>query len=47
MKNLENITTYLDKVIIGQILADGYVEKTGSNCRLSFSFGTNYKEYAN
>ena len=46
MKNVKDITTYLEKVIIGQILADGYVEKTGINCRLSFSFGTNYKEYA-
>lgn len=44
---MKNITNYINKVIIGQILADGHVEKTGKNCRLSFSFGTNYQEYAN
>lgn len=44
---MKTITYYLDKVIIGQILADGHVEKTGKNCRLSFSFGTNYEDYAN
>lgn len=40
------ISNYLNKVIIGQLLADGYVEKIGINCRLSFSFGTNYQPYA-
>ena len=44
---MTTITQYLHKVIIGQILADGHVEKTGKNCRLSFSFGTAYFDYAN
>ena len=37
---------YLHKVIIGQLLADCYVERTSKNCRLSFSFGAKYKLYA-
>lgn len=44
---MKTITNYLEKVIIGQILSDGYVERTGVNCRLSFSFGGAYLEYAN
>lgn len=44
---MKTITNYIEKVIVGQILADGYVERTHTNCRLSFSFGTDYKEYAN
>lgn len=44
---MKHITEYLHKVIIGQILADGHVEKTGKNCRLCFSFGAPYLEYAN
>ena len=42
---MKNYNKYLNKVIIG--LADGYVEKTGKNCRLSFSFGADYFDYAN
>lgn len=42
---MKTITQNLHKVIIGQILADG--ERTGKNCRLSFSFGTTYLEYGN
>lgn len=44
---MKKITYNLNKIIIGQILADGHVEITGKNCRLSFSFGTAYQEYAN
>lgn len=40
------INNYLNKVIIGQLLADGHVEQTGKNCRLSFSFGSTYLIYA-
>jgi len=41
------INNSFNKIILGQILADGYVERTGKNCRLSFSFGTNSLDYAN
>lgn len=41
------MTNNLHKVILGLLLADGYVERTGRNCRLSFSFGTPYLDYAN
>lgn len=44
---METISLYFHKVIIGQILADGHVERTGKNCRLSFSFGTAYLLYGN
>lgn len=36
----------LHKIIIGQLLADAHIELIAKNCRMSFSFGTNYKEYA-
>ena len=34
------------KIIIGQILGDAHIEKIKTNCRMSFSFGTNFQEYA-
>lgn len=45
MKNM-NITNYTKKVLLGQLLADGNIEKIGKNCRLSFSFGSSYRNYA-
>ena len=34
------------KIIIGQILGDAHIEKIKTNCRMSFSFGTSFQEYA-
>ena len=41
------MTKLLRKIIIGQILGDAHIEKIMTNCRMSFSFGTAFQEYAN
>lgn len=48
-KNIKQLTNYLHKVVLGQLLADGHMEKIGigKNCRLSFSFGTPHFNYGN
>lgn len=40
------MTKFQRKIIIGQILGDAHIEKIKTNCRMSFSFGSNYQEYA-
>lgn len=40
------MTNFQREMIIGQILGDAHIEKVTKNCRLSFSFGTAYQEYA-
>jgi hypothetical protein len=40
------MTQFQRKIIIGQILGDAHIEKIMTNCRMSFSFGTNFQEYA-
>lgn len=37
------------EILIGQILGDAHIEKgkSAKNCRISFSFGRNYYDYAN
>lgn len=41
------MTNMINKIIIGQILGDGHIEKVRKNCRISFSFGQHYLDYAN
>ena len=36
----------IHSIIIGQILGDAHLEKVYKNCRISFSFGNKYKDYA-
>ena len=39
----------IHEILIGQILGDAHIEKgkSAKNCRISFSFGRNYYDYAN
>lgn len=40
------MTKFQRKIIIGRPLGDAHIEKIMTNCRMSFSFGTNFQEYA-
>lgn len=40
------MTKFQLKIIYGQILGDAHIEKIKTNCRISFSFGTQFHEYA-